>query len=222
MSSTDAEDATDAVARVLIVDDEPPARDELRFLLSEIDGVDVVGEATTAEEAQALIDSIAYDVVLLDVRMPGMDGFEALEQLQGHHPDLRVIVLSMHREPAYVRRAVELGACGYLLKRTSRDELLVALRAVHQGHAYVQGELVGAVVQQAVSPAPADLATQLSATQRQVLNLVADGLGNKQIARELFVSEHTVKAHLKAIFEALGVGNRAEAVAIGLRAGIIE
>lgn len=207
--------------RVILADDHRIVRDGIRWMLAGED-VEVVGEAADGAELLALLEATPADLVLLDVRMPGMGGLEALERLHEVAPEIRVIVLSMHDEPAYVRRAVELGASGYLLKHATRDELLLALRVVADGRAYVQGELVGALIEQAAGPASPAALPQLSRREREILQLAAGGRSNTAIAGALDISEATVKTHLKAVYERLEVASRAEAVAVGLRLGLIE
>ncbi len=129
-------------------------------------------------------------------------------------------MLTIHEEPAYVRRAIELGASGYLLKNTGRAELVRALDTVAEGGAYLQGEVVGPLVTTIGNPDSGE--SKLSPREAQVLQLVANGFENKQVATELGISEATVKTYLRGIFERLGAQSRAEAVAIGLRAGLIE
>ncbi len=144
---------------------------------------------------------------------------EALERITREYPQVRVIILSMHDDPAYVRRAIELGAAGYLLKSTGRDELIRALETVAEGGAYLQGDVVAPLIAHTEGN---DAETHLSPREREVLQLVAHGFENKQIAVELGISEATVKTYLRGIFERLGATSRAEAVAIGLRKRIIE
>jgi DNA-binding NarL/FixJ family response regulator len=207
--------------RVILADDHRIVREGIRWMLAGED-IEVVGEADSGHALLELLDRTPADLVLLDVRMPGMDGLEALERLRDVAPQTRVIVLSMHDEPAYVRRAVELGARGYLLKHATREELLLALHVVAEGRAYVQGELVGALIEQAAgTSAPAAL-PHITRRESDILQLAADGLSNTAIAGKLGISEATVKSHFKGIFEGLDACSRAEAVAIGLRLGIIE
>ncbi len=206
--------------KVILADDHKIVREGIAWLLSEQADIEIVGEADDGEGVLALLESVSVDVVLLDVRMPGIGGLEALRRITRDHPDVRVIMLSMHDDAAYVRRSVELGAAGYLLKRTGSEELARALHAVAQGHAYIQGELTGGLL--AGMAANPDEQVKLSPRELQVLRLLADGFENKQVARELTISEATVKTYVKGIFERLGVRSRAEAVATGLRLGLID
>jgi NarL family two-component system response regulator YdfI len=206
--------------RIILADDHKIVREGLRWMLSDEDDVEIVGEADSGEALLKLVDRVDADIVLLDVRMPGMSGLDALEILSERVPDLKVIILSMHGEPAYVRRAVELGAAGYLLKSSDRDELLGALAAVAAGKAYIQGEVTETLMK-TISGQEAG-ASLLSPRETEILVLVSRGLENKQIATELGISEATVKTHLKGVFNRLDVSSRAEAAAVGLRLGLIE
>jgi DNA-binding NarL/FixJ family response regulator len=206
--------------RLVIADDHRVVRDGIRYMLADAPGIEIAGEASSGKELIELLETDPVDVVLLDVRMPGMNGFDVLERLQEGLSQVRVIMLSMHDAPGYVRRAIELGAAGYLLKSASRDEVIAAIDAVLEGGAYVQGELVQPLVNE-LSGRPGS-GSALSPRERQVLQLVADGFENKQIVTELGLSEGTVKTYLRGIFQRLDVSSRAEAVAVGLRRGIID
>lgn len=206
--------------RVILADDHRIVREGVRLMLNDEPDVDVVGEVDSGEALLDLMGRASADVILLDVRMPGIGGLEALQDLRQRDDRTHVIVLSMHGEPAYVRRAVELGATGYLLKSATRDELLLAVRMVAAGKAYVQGQ-VSAPLLDSMAPAR-DHPPSLSQRELQVLRLVAEGLENKQIARRLGISEATVKTHLKEVFNRMGVTNRAHAAVAGMRAGLID
>jgi len=188
-------------------------------MLSDEDDIEIVGEADSGEALLDLVNHVEADIVLLDVRMPGISGLDSLEILNERVPDLKVIILSMHGEPAYVRRAVELGAAGYLLKSSDRDQLIGALAAVAAGKSYIQGEVTETLMKTISGKAAGSL---LSPRETEILALVSRGFENKQIAVELGVSEATVKTHLKGVFNRLEVSSRAEAAAVGLRLGLIE
>jgi DNA-binding NarL/FixJ family response regulator len=206
--------------RVVVADDHQIVREGISWLLSEQEDIEIVGEAEDGSALLDLLREIPVDVVLLDVRMPGVGGLEALEKITAEFSQVSVIMLSMHDEPAYVRRAVELGAAGYLLKKTGSEELAIALRAVGEGKVYIQGEVTDQLV--ASLGGEGEQEPRLSPRELQVLKLLADGLENKQIARELGISEATVKTYVKGIFERLEARSRAEAVANGLRRGLIQ
>ena len=206
--------------RIVLVDDHRVVRDGIRYMLSDEEAIEIVADVGSGAELFELLESEPVDAVLLDVRMPDMSGFDVLEQMRGEIPQVRVIMLSMHDAPGYVRRAVELGAAGYLLKNASRSELLAALRSVGDGGAYIQADLANPLVAELAGIG--DSARSLSPREQQVLQLVAHGYENKQIASELAISDATVKTYLRGIFGTLEVTGRAEAVAVGLRQGLIE
>jgi DNA-binding NarL/FixJ family response regulator len=206
--------------RLLIVDDHKVVRDGIRFMLSDVEEIGVVGEAESAEAMFALLETDPVDVVLLDIRMGGMSGLDALEQISDLYPQVRVLMLSMHDQPGYVRRALELGASGYLLKNVGRDELIDAINAAVEGRTYVHHSVMEPLLTEMA--AASGKTTRLSPREQQVLQLIADGHENKQIARELGLSEATVKTYLRSVFERLNVSSRAEAVAVGLRLGVIR
>jgi DNA-binding NarL/FixJ family response regulator len=204
--------------RLVLADDHAIVRDGLRWMLAGEADIEIVAEAGDGEqlvdELRALGDAV--DVVLLDLRMPGVGGLEALERLATTHRaplTPAVVVLSMHDDSALVRRAIELGAAGYLLKNTSRDELLTALRTVAAGNCYVQADVTGAVLDQVAGRARPRVPPTLTERELDVLGLVAEGYANKGIASRLGISEATVKTHLKDVFARLHAANRAEAVA---------
>jgi DNA-binding NarL/FixJ family response regulator len=206
--------------RIVIADDHRVVREGIRYMLSDETDIEIVGEAETGDELLGIVESEPVDVALLDVRMPGMSGFDVLERLVEIAPQVRVLMLSMHDQPAYVRRAMELGAAGYVLKSAGRQELLTALRVVAEDGTYLPSELMEPLI--AGVTGRAGPTGKLSPRERQVLQLVADGYENKQIAAELELSEATVKTYLRGVFERLEVSSRAEAVAVGLRLGVIE
>ncbi len=206
--------------KLIIVDDHKVVRDGIRFMLSDVADIDIVAEADSASAMFDLIAEVPVDVVLLDIQMPGMTGLAALERLAGEFPQVSVLMLSMHDQPGYVRRAIELGAAGYLPKSASREELVAAIEAAAEGGTYIHRELVEPLISD-IRPG-AKPPGRLSPREHQVLQMIADGSENKQVARELGISEATVKTYVRGIFERLDVNSRAEAVAVGLRLGFIE
>jgi DNA-binding NarL/FixJ family response regulator len=206
--------------KVAITDDHRVVCEGIRYMLSDAPDIEVVAEASSGKELLALLADTEIDVVLLDVRMPEMSGLAALERVREVEPNARVLMLSMHDQPGYVKRAIELGAAGYVLKNIGRAELITALEVAAAGGTYIPPDLM--------EPLLADLDGQtgpigsLSPRERQVLQLVADGNENKQIARHLDIAEATVKTYLRGVFTRLDVSSRAEAVAVGLRLGLIE
>ncbi|MCP2343818.1 response regulator [Actinomadura rupiterrae] len=202
--------------RLLIVDDHPVVRDGLRGVFGAVPDFEVVGEAADGAAAVELADRA--DVVLMDLRMPGTGGVEAIARLRATRPDVRVLVLTTFDSDSDVLPAIEAGATGYLLKDAPREELVRAVRAAHRGESVLSPSVAGRLM--ASVRRPSDQA--LSARERQVLELVASGATNRDAARELFVSEATVKTHLLHIYGKLGVRDRASAVAEGYRRGLLS
>ena len=197
---------------VLVVDDHPLFRDGLKLVLQQLaDGTRVVTEsdATRALEAAQSIDDL--DLVLLDLGLPGMDGYAAIERFAQVSPGVPVVIVSGREDAAEVRRAIALGATGYIPKSTPAGTLLDALRLVLGGGIYVPPLLARSVRPQAAGAPETAAPEELTQRQVDVLVLLAEGKSNKAIARELDLSEKTVKAHVTAVFRALGVINRTQA-----------
>lgn len=204
--------------RVLIVDDHPVVRTGVRGMLAGDPGFDVVGEASGGEEAARLARTLEPDVVLMDLRMPGVDGVEATRRIRHRHPAMQVLVLTTYDTDDDVVRAVEAGAVGYLLKDAPREELFRGVRAAARGESVLASAVASRLMDRMrTPPGPA-----LSAREVEVLALVADGRPNKDIARRLYISETTVKTHLAHIFTKLGVDDRTAAVTVALDRGIIR
>ncbi|MGP3949052.1 response regulator [Streptomyces sp. 7N604] len=208
--------------RLLLCDDHAVVRAGLRALLSSTDGIEVVGEAGSGEEALAMAARLRPDVVLMDLQLgTGMDGVTATRHLTatGFPPDLpapRVLVLTMFDTDADIARAVEAGATGYLLKAERPAELFAAIRDAAAGRTTLSASVADHVVSRMRSPGPS-----LSERERDILGQLARGIGNREIARALFISEATVKTHLGRIYRKLGVDTRAGAVAMATRHRIL-
>jgi DNA-binding NarL/FixJ family response regulator len=194
--------AAPQVIRVLVADDHPVVREGLCTMLELEDDIVVVGRAADGEEAVSLARSERPDITLLDVQMPILDGIEALRRIRAEDPDAKVIVLTTYRNEDYIFPSLRAGARGYLLKDSSREELASAIRAVAAGESLLDPEMVLAATDDA----------GLTARELEVLTLMADGHNNAQIAASLFVSENTVKTHVRRIFDKLGSRDRAAAV----------
>lgn len=208
--------------RVIIADDHRIVRDGLRMILSHDPEIEIVEEVEDGEHLLAVLEEVEADVVLLDIRMPGLSGLETLESLRERQHAIRVVILTMYDDPVYVRRAVELGADGYLLKSVDREELKRALRAVDSGQSYIQGELTGPLIASIAEPRSAGPIGDVDAEGKLMLELLAEGLDNQQLAERLDLSEPAVKAKLRRIYRILGVKRRSEAVAVALRLGLIS
>lgn len=204
-----------ALPRILIVDDHQLAREGLRAVLEQ-SGLDVIATASTGEEAVDLAQTLAPDVILMDVRLgPGIDGLEATRQIVERGLPTRVLMLTLHDMPAYVREALAAGAAGYVLKDTAIGDLRAAIDQVMAGHSAVPLALVNAAMRSAPAPGRgADVARLLTKREAAVLDHVALGLTNKEIARRLAISPATVKAHVERIIGKLGVADRTQAAVV--------
>lgn len=206
--------------RILIVDDHQLAREGIKSVLTG-DGLEVVGEATNGEEAVDLVACLQPDVVLMDVRLgPGIDGLEATRRIAALGLPSRVLMLSLHDMPAYVREALAAGAAGYVLKDASITELRGAVSQVMAGQSVMPLNLINAALRQSEREVrPADALNTLTPREREVLAQIAEGLTNKEIARRLSVSPATIKAHVERIIAKLGVSDRTQAAVLVARAG---
>ncbi|HET6165946.1 MAG TPA: response regulator transcription factor [Marmoricola sp.] len=209
---------------VVVVDDHAIVRDGLVALLDAMDGTHVVGQASDALEALALVATEQPDVVVMDIQMPGeLDGIEATRRIASEHPDVRVVMLTMNEDDDTVVSAIRAGASGYLLKGSGAKEVLAAVRAAHEGGMVFGARLASRMVDlvqapSATSSAPLALA-DLTAREREVLDLLAGGASNDAIARKLFVSNKTVRNTVSGIYAKLHANGRAEAIVKAREAG---
>ena len=210
--------------RALIVDDHPVTREGLRTLLelSGDEAVIVVGEASSGEEAVAQVLQLEPDVVFMDVRMPGISGIEATKQIRKANPGTKVILITIDESRGAISEAIQAGVSGYLLKDASADALLDAARQAIEGRAVIHPQLTKTFIEEVQHADEAPTTTPLSKREKQILQLVANGSTTKEVARDLGISPHTVKTHLERIFEKLGANDRAQAVAIAIRTGLVE
>jgi DNA-binding NarL/FixJ family response regulator len=203
--------------RVLLVDDQDLFREGLHTLLSVQPEIDVVGEASNGEEALALAVRFQPDVVLMDVQMPVLDGVAATRQLRRKLPDCHVIMLTTFDDDEYVFEGLRAGAVGYLLKDTSSENLLNAIRAAARGESFLQPSVAAKVVSEfarlsdPASASPTADEEPLTARERDILRLMVEGLSNREIADELVITEGTVKNHVTSILSKLGVQSRTQA-----------
>ena len=208
--------------RVLLADDHLIVAEALKRLLEpEFELVDVV------EDGFALLEAAAEkkpDVIVTDISMPGLNGIEALEELKKRNPDVHVVVLTMHRDVAYARRALDAGALGYVLKHSAPEELVMAVRAAAAGRAFITPAIAGEVLQsvQSGDDAATDPVNKLTLRQREILRLLADGHSAKKIARQLDISPRTVEFHKYSMMDALGVSTSAELIRFALKNHIAE
>lgn len=204
--------------RLLIADDHPVVRAGLQGMLASQADFEVIGEAATGAEVVALAAHAHPDVILLDLRMPGMEGAAVITQMRQLQMDIPVLVLTAYERQGDILRAIEAGATGYLLKDAPAEQLFAAIRTVAQGKAALAPEVAMQLVRQISRPA----GEALSEREGEILTLVAHGASNKEAARQLHISEATIKTHLIHIFNKLGVTDRTAAVTVALERGLLQ
>ena len=201
--------------RILTVDDHPMLREGIASAISRQTDMLLVGEAASGREAIEIFRKTLPDVTLMDLQMPDMNGVEAISAIRGEFPGARIIVLTTYKGDVQALRALRAGASGYLLKSGLRKEMMDAIRAVHAGRTFIPAEIAMQIAEHAA-------ADSLSQREIEVLQCVARGAANKEVAYRLQISEETVKMHMKHILEKLAASDRTHAVTIGLSRGIIE
>ncbi|MEU5220514.1 response regulator transcription factor [Streptomyces sp. NPDC020807] len=212
----------DKPIRVLLVDDHQVVRRGLRTFLEVQDDIEVVGEAADGAEGVALAEELRPDVVLMDVKMPGMDGVEALKRLRELANPARVLIVTSFTEQRTVVPALRAGASGYVYKDIDPDALAGAIRSVHAGHVLLQPEVADALLSQDDTPSGTGRGSVLTEREREVLGLIADGRSNREIARALVLSEKTVKTHVSNILMKLDLSDRTQAALWAVRHGLTD
>ena len=215
--------------RLILADDHAVVRSGTRELLEQQPDLKIVGEASDGEEAVQLAEELRPDVLVMDVRMPRLNGIEATRRIKAEYPEVRILVLTAHDDDEYVFALLQAGANGYLLKTAEIDELVRAIRTVAAGQPALAPEVTGKVMQQFTSgKSLPEVVTEntdsydgLTDRELGILQLVGQGMSNKQIGKQLFISDRTVQAHLSNIFSKLGVNSRTEAVMHAVRKGWI-
>jgi len=211
--------------RILIADDHLIIRQGLRLILETEDGFEIIAEAPDGTEAVRLCADLQPDVVLMDLRMPGMDGLTAIEKLRASQPEIAVVILTTYNEDDLMLRGLQAGARGYLLKDTNREALFDSIRAAARGETLLRPEIMARVLSKAGMPANPNQITagpDLTDREHQVLTAVAKGERSKEIAVSLGITERTVKAHLASIYGKLGVDSRAAAIAVAAQKGLLR
>ena len=211
--------------RVLVVDDQALVREGLINILRLTDGIEVTGGAADGEEALALVAATHPDIVLMDLRMPHLDGVQATRRIRVEHPDTQVIALTTYADDDSIFGVLQSGARGYLTKDAGPEELKRAIETVAAGQALLDPAVQARLLDRLGKPAPAPAPTSnypdgLTAREAEVLTLIAQGLSNRELQERLFVSEATVKTHINNIFSKTGVRNRAQAVTYAYRNGL--
>jgi NarL family two-component system response regulator LiaR len=202
--------------RVASVDDNEILRGGIRFLMMAFDDLDWVGEARGGENAVQLCQEVKPDVVLVDMKMPGIDGVETTVAIKQACADVQVLILTSFHDPDLVRRAMRAGAIGYVLKDASKEDLANAIRLAHAGQTTISAEAANDLLVDS-----AESATELTDREREVLALLVKGMSNKEIAKQLHRSPFTVRHHVSQLIKRLGAANRAEVAAIATRSGLI-
>lgn len=210
--------------RVVLADDHTVVHKGIRQFLEEEGDIQVVGEATNGQEAIEQVAELRPDVAVLDIRMPVVTGIEATRRIKAQYPEVKVLVLTAYDDDPYIFALLKAGASGYILKTAESSELMQAIRAVHRGESVLDPAVTQKVVTQLTTGRPAgaqEVVEALTDREIEVLRLVAKGLTNKVIGRELSISDRTVQGHLANIFGKLGVGTRTEAVLLAVQIGWI-
>lgn len=207
------------IIRILIVDDHQVVREGLRHMLELDADLKVVGEASNAQEVFAQVEALKPEVILMDIKMPGVDGIEITRQLKEKHPSSNVIMLTLYDE--YLTQAIEAGARGYLLKDIKREELVKAIRAVHEGRSPLNLSLSQKHLAELTAATDSQHRANFSEREMVILRLIAEGIITRDIASQLFLSEASVKRSVRLILEKLDARNRAEAVAAAHKKGLI-
>jgi len=213
------------VIRLLIADDHLIVRQGLRLILETEDGFELVGEATDGAEAVKLAGGLHPDVILMDLRMPGMDGLTAIEQLAEKQPEIAIVILTTFNEDDLMVRGLRAGAKGFLLKDTDRETLFDSIRAAARGETLLKPDVMSRLLAQTQAPGgakPQPENIDLTEREMEVLQAAAQGKTSKEIAFALGISERTVKAHLGSIYQKLGVDSRAAAIAAAAGRGWLE
>jgi DNA-binding NarL/FixJ family response regulator len=211
--------------RILLVEDHALVRAGMRVLLSNIEGIEIVGEAGSGREALSHLEQQKPDIVLMDIAMEDMNGLEATAQIAAQHPQVRVLMLSMHASEEYVLQALQAGAAGYLLKDAGTAELELAIRAVARGETYLSPAISKYVVAgyvQRVGGGQETSQIQLTPRQREILRLIAEGQSTREIAQTLFISIKTVETHRAQLMERLGIRDIAGLVRYAIRMGLVR
>jgi two-component system, NarL family, response regulator LiaR len=209
--------------KVIICDDQAIIRDGLELLIKLESDIEVVGLAQDGAEAVELVANHSPDLVLMDLKMPGMNGVEATRRIRTQYPDVKVLVLTTYDDDEWVFDAIRAGAAGYLLKDTPREKVIEAIRGTVAGQSFVDPAVTGKLLKQVANnqELPASIITdQLTGREQDVLRLIARGLNNHEIAEKLHLSEGTVRNHVSAIFSKLNVGDRTRAAILAIRHGV--
>lgn len=210
-------DSPDIVIRLLVADDHPMILDGLNTSLSREDSIEIVAQAQNGEEVLEKLSKNDIDVILLDINMPGMNGFETLNKIVPEYPDVKIIILSMYDKPEFIHSLIENGASGYLLKNTDREEMIYAIQKVTNGNIYYSEDVKRILRKEEVAASHHE---NLTKREKEILRLIAKEKTTSEIAEMLFISTHTVDTHRKNLLSKLGVKNAAGLVKYAIDYGI--
>ncbi len=209
-------------SKVLLVDDHQIVMDGLKRILEGSSIFEVVGTLTSGEQALKFIDHCAIDVLLTDLDMPKMSGSDLTQKVKADHPDLKVMILSMHNDPVLVKELVGIGIDGFLVKTASEEEIILAVKKVLEGQQYYSHEITSSLINQVVEPPQIKKQFQLTERELEILQLVADGLSTKEIGNQLFISTRTVDSHRLSIMRKLEVKNIAGLIRFAFKNKLID
>ena len=208
--------------RVLIADDHPIVREGLKRIFEREGGVEVVGEARTGQEVINKLRKVSSDLVLLDIRMPGKNFLDTLEDIRGEFPSVRVIIVSMHTEREYILRSIRAGAAGYLSKESVSEELIAAVKRVHNGGRYISPAVSEKLMLYMEDGADAPLHEKLSDREYQVMREIARGRSTREIAAGLFISENTVATYRSRVLDKMNLNSTADLIIYAVRNDLID
>jgi DNA-binding NarL/FixJ family response regulator len=209
--------------KLLVVDDHAIMRDGIRALLSLHDDIEIVGEASTGQEAIQKVQELNPEVIIMDIAMPGMDGLEATRRILKTNPRARILILTQHDDKEYVLSSIKAGSAGYLPKRALGSEMVTAIRAVHRGDSFLYPSAASALIKDYRHRTHnGEAQEKLTSREREILKLIAEGHTSREIASMLFISLETVMGHRTKIMEKLGIHNKAELIKYAVRKGIVS
>jgi DNA-binding NarL/FixJ family response regulator len=208
--------------KVLLVDDHAIMRDGIRALLNLYDDVEIVGEASEGKEAVEKAQELVPDVVIMDIAMPGMDGLEATRRIKKNNPNVKVLVLTQHDNREYILAAIKAGTAGYVPKKALGSELVSAIRAVRKGDSFLYPSAAATLIKDYLRRADEDPYDRLTAREREILKLIAEGRTSREIAERLFISLKTVLGHRAKIMQKLDIHNRTELIRYAMRKGLVS
>ena len=208
--------------RILLADDHTIMRDGVRALLSLQDDIQIVGEASEGRETIEKVRELEPDIVVMDIAMPGMDGLEATRRIKSKYPKVKVLILTQYNNREYILSAIKAGAAGYVPKRALGSDLISALSAIHRGESFLYPSAAAALIEDYRQQAEVEPYDRLTAREREILKLIAEGHTSREIAGMLFISLKTVQGHRAKIMEKLDIHNRTELIKYAMRKGLVS